>query len=76
MRYDHAGRHVATVRSDVELFADAYTAEFLEFTAAVRQGRAPAVTGHDARRALVVALASISSVTTRGRVPVDDLDSR
>ncbi|GAA4970062.1 Gfo/Idh/MocA family oxidoreductase [Kineococcus glutinatus] len=64
VRYDAAGRHADTVRSDVELFADAYTAELAEFCAAVREGRAPAVTGHDARRALAVALACIESVRT------------
>lgn len=66
-----AGRHVDTVRGDVELFRDAYVAEFAEFTEAVREGRTPAVTGHDARRALVLALASIESVTTRMPVTVD-----
>jgi myo-inositol 2-dehydrogenase/D-chiro-inositol 1-dehydrogenase len=65
-----AGRTIETVRGDVELFADAYTAEFLEFTAAVRDGRAPAVTGHDARRAFAVALAAISSVETGAPVEV------
>ena len=50
------------MRGDVELFRDAYTAEFAEFTAAVRDGREPAVTGRDARRALVLALASVESV--------------
>jgi len=57
-----SGRSVETVRGDVELFADAYTAEFVEFTAAVRERRAPSVTGHDARRAFTVALAAIASV--------------
>ncbi|WP_369069888.1 Gfo/Idh/MocA family oxidoreductase [Kineococcus terrestris] len=63
-RWDAHGRHAATVRSDVELFADAYAAEFTEFTAAVREGRAPSVTGRDARRALAVALACVESVRT------------
>jgi myo-inositol 2-dehydrogenase/D-chiro-inositol 1-dehydrogenase len=73
---DRAGRHVDTVRGDVELFRDAYTAEFVEFTDAVRQGRTPAVTGQDARRALLLALASIESVKTRTPVPVDKVDAR
>ena len=51
---------------DVELFLDAYTGEFVEFVAAVRDRRDPAVTGHDARRALAVALACIESVQTAG----------
>ena len=62
------GRVTPTVRGDVELFADAYTAEFVEFTAAVREGREPAVTGRDARRALEVALACIESVQSGGPV--------
>jgi myo-inositol 2-dehydrogenase / D-chiro-inositol 1-dehydrogenase len=69
------GRHVDTVRGDVELFRDAYTAEFVEFTDAVREGRTPAVTGADARRALVLALASIESVRTGAPVPVDKVDA-
>ncbi len=67
---DAAGRHQETVRGDVELFADAYTAELLEFATAVREHRAPLVTGHDARRALAVALACIDSVQSGGAVDV------
>src|SRR3954451_12817499 len=72
----NTGRHVDTVRGDVELFRDAYTAEFVEFTSAVREGRTPAVTGEDARRALVLALASIESVKAGSPVPVDKVDPR
>jgi myo-inositol 2-dehydrogenase / D-chiro-inositol 1-dehydrogenase len=57
-----------TVRGDVELFADAYAAEFAEFAAAVREGRRPYVTGRDARRALAVALACIDSYTAHAPV--------
>ena len=67
---DAAGRHAETVRGDVELFADAYAAELTEFVTAVREGRQPAVTGHDARRALAVALACIESVQADGPVGV------
>ena len=70
------GRHVDTVRGDVELFRDAYIAEFVEFTDAVREGRSPSVTGEDARRALVLALASIESVKTGAAVPVEKIDAR
>jgi myo-inositol 2-dehydrogenase / D-chiro-inositol 1-dehydrogenase len=70
-----SGRQIDTVRGDVELFLDAYTAEFVEFTDAVRERRTPAVTGADARRALVLALASIESVRTGGPVPIDNIDS-
>ena len=64
-----SGRSAETVRGDVELFADAYAAELSEFAEAVREGRAPAVTGEDARRAFAVALAAISSV--QAGTPVD-----
>ena len=70
------GRHVDTVRRDVDLFHEAYTAEFVEFTEAVRQRRTPAVTGHDARRALTLALASIDSVTTGAPVLLRGTDAR
>jgi myo-inositol 2-dehydrogenase/D-chiro-inositol 1-dehydrogenase len=72
--YSSAGRQVATARGDVELFLEAYTGEFVEFADAVREGRPPAVTGADARRALVLALASIESVRTARPVPVSEVD--
>jgi myo-inositol 2-dehydrogenase / D-chiro-inositol 1-dehydrogenase len=65
------GRHADTVRSDVELFVDAYTAEFVEFADAVREGRVPPVTGQDARRALAIALAAIESFRAGAPVRVD-----
>jgi myo-inositol 2-dehydrogenase / D-chiro-inositol 1-dehydrogenase len=68
--HDATGRHAQTVRGDVDLFLDAYTAEFVEFADAVRERRAPAVTGHDARRALAVALASVESMRAHAPVPV------
>jgi myo-inositol 2-dehydrogenase/D-chiro-inositol 1-dehydrogenase len=74
--FTSAGRHVDTVRADIELFGDAYAAEFAEFTNAIREGRTPTVTGQDARRALVLALASIESVKTAAPVPVDKVDAR
>lgn len=61
-----------TVRGDVELMIDAYTAEFVEFVAAVREGRSPSVTGRDARRALALALASIDSYRAHGPVHVTE----
>jgi myo-inositol 2-dehydrogenase / D-chiro-inositol 1-dehydrogenase len=76
VHYNSTGRHVDTMRGDVELFRDAYTAEFVEFTNAVREGRTPAVTGEDARRALVVALASIESVKTAAPVAIQKVEAR
>jgi predicted dehydrogenase len=66
------GRHLGTTLpfSVPDLIPDIgfwdCAAEFAEFTNAVRQGRTPAVTGVDARRALILALASIRA-TPRGR---------
>jgi myo-inositol 2-dehydrogenase/D-chiro-inositol 1-dehydrogenase len=65
----HTGRGMSapTLRGDVEMFLDAYTAEFVEFADAVREKRTPAVTGRDARRALAIALASIESAQSGSR---------
>jgi myo-inositol 2-dehydrogenase/D-chiro-inositol 1-dehydrogenase len=72
--HDGSGRRAETVRGDVELFLDSYTAEFVEFADAVRERRAPSVTGQDARRALRVALSAVESVRTAGPVAVASLD--
>ena len=61
-RFTATGAAYDTARSDTELLLDAYVGEFVEFTAAVRQSRPPAVTGTDARRALAIAMACIESV--------------
>ena len=68
--HDGSGRHVETARQDVDLFRDAYTGEFVEFTDAVREGRPPSVTGVDAKRALSIALACIESVRANAPVKV------
>ena len=68
VQHTSSGRSARTVRGDVELFLDAYTAEFVEFAAAVREDREPVVTGTDARRALAVALACVESVRSGGPV--------
>jgi myo-inositol 2-dehydrogenase / D-chiro-inositol 1-dehydrogenase len=65
-----SGSNADTVRSDTELMRDAYAGEFVEFSAAIREGRKPSVTGVDARRALAVALACIESVQTHAPVAV------
>ena len=67
---DQHGLHQQTARSDVELMLDTYTAEFVEFVTAVREKREPSVTGRDARRALAVALASITSCQENAPVAV------
>jgi myo-inositol 2-dehydrogenase/D-chiro-inositol 1-dehydrogenase len=65
-----AGATQDTARGDVELLIDAYTGEFVEFIAAIREGRTPYVTGVDARRALAIAIACIDSVQKNAPVAV------
>jgi len=66
-----AGLLQETARSDVEVMLESYVAELIEFTDAVRESRAPYVTGTDARRALSVAVACIESVERQGAVRLD-----
>ncbi|MCW2554057.1 MAG: dehydrogenase [Mycobacterium sp.] len=53
---------------NTELFAQAYAAQFEDFATHVLAGTAPAVTGHDARIALEIALAAAESVRTGAAV--------
>jgi myo-inositol 2-dehydrogenase / D-chiro-inositol 1-dehydrogenase len=69
--YTAAGLSQKTVRSDVELFCDAYAGEFASFVQAVRSGEESYVTGVDARRALAIALACIESYKTHGPVLIE-----
>ena len=68
--YTADGLSQDTARGDVELLVEAYAGEFVEFVSAVREQRAPSVTGVDARRALAVALACIESVQSHQPAPV------
>ena len=51
-------------RANIELFADAYVAQFAHFVDCVHAGVQPSVTGADARVALEIALAARESVET------------
>jgi myo-inositol 2-dehydrogenase/D-chiro-inositol 1-dehydrogenase len=62
--YGPLGVTAETVSYDQDLFHTAYLAELADFTDAVRTGRPPRVTGHDARAALAIALGAVESVTT------------
>ncbi|KGI69030.1 Gfo/Idh/MocA family oxidoreductase [Mycolicibacterium rufum] len=62
----HAPEHAAA--SNVELFHDAYVAQFAHFVESVQSGVQPSVTGVDARIALEVAVAARESVETRAPV--------
>ncbi|QNE21081.1 dehydrogenase [Kribbella qitaiheensis] len=59
--YHEHGMQQQTLRSDEEMFTDAYVQEVSDFTDAVRTRSTPPVTGEDARRALRVALAAMKS---------------
>ncbi len=67
------GRCSATVRSDQELFAAAYTAELASFVNATRTGTAAAATGEDARAALTIALAAADSARAGRPVRTDEV---
>jgi myo-inositol 2-dehydrogenase/D-chiro-inositol 1-dehydrogenase len=69
-----AGVASQTVRSNIDLFHDAYVAELADFVACLRSGAAPRVTGEDARAALVIALAAIRSVETSRPVRLDEIE--
>lgn len=58
-------------RANVELFADAYVAQFAHFVDCVHAGIEPSVTGADARIALEIALAARESVETAAPVALN-----
>ncbi|MEV6285969.1 Gfo/Idh/MocA family oxidoreductase [Kribbella sp. NPDC051770] len=61
VQYDASGLHQQTMRSDEQMFRDAYVQELTDFAEVVRGDAAPPVTGEDARRALTIALAAMRS---------------
>lgn len=68
--HNAAGRLATTSHSDTELLIDAYTGEFVEFAAAVQEGRAASVTGDDAFAAYAIAQACIDSMISGARTEV------
>ncbi|MGP3961111.1 Gfo/Idh/MocA family oxidoreductase [Nonomuraea sp. 3N208] len=74
--YGPDGAATECVTYDQDLFHDAYVAELADFAECVRTGRAPAVTGQDARAALAIALAAIESVTIGRPVRVGEPERR
>ena len=72
--HDAGGRHASTARGDVELLSHAYAGELTAFAESVRSGTPVAVGGHDARRALRIALACIESQSTGTTVHLDKAD--
>ncbi|MEU9448750.1 Gfo/Idh/MocA family oxidoreductase [Streptomyces sp. NPDC048277] len=71
--YSAQGVHVDTARRDTDLLRAAYVGELTSFADAVRHNNPAAVTGHDARRALSVALAAIRSVETDRPVTITEV---
>jgi len=85
LRYGAGGLSAETPRLNIELFADAYTQELLDFAHTVRARRAgEAAPDHgvpltpglpDARRALAVALACIESATSGAAAAVAGVEA-
>ncbi|MFJ8491947.1 Gfo/Idh/MocA family oxidoreductase [Streptomyces sp. NPDC094038] len=71
--YGARGIHVDTARRDTDLLRAAYVGELTAFADSVRHKNPAAVTGHDARRALSVALAAIRSVETDRPVTIAEV---
>ncbi|MBA9042020.1 myo-inositol 2-dehydrogenase/D-chiro-inositol 1-dehydrogenase [Bacillus aryabhattai] len=72
IRYTSEGISRDTYRRDTELLHDAYVAELTSFVECVRNDSTPYVTGNDARRALSIALACITSVKTNTPVKIKE----
>jgi myo-inositol 2-dehydrogenase/D-chiro-inositol 1-dehydrogenase len=72
--YTAQGVTQQTVRGDTDLFGHAYTAELAHFADCVRTGATPAVSGHDARAALSIALACITSAQENRPVTLTEVD--
>lgn len=73
LQYGVQGISQQTLRSDEEMFADAYVAEVSQFADAIRTGSTPPVTGEDARKALRVALAAMKSYEERRPVQLAEI---
>jgi myo-inositol 2-dehydrogenase/D-chiro-inositol 1-dehydrogenase len=73
VQYDASGLHQQTLRSDEEMFHDAYVQELAEFADVVRGNGVPPVTGDDARNALRVALAAMTSYEKNRPVRIEEL---
>jgi myo-inositol 2-dehydrogenase/D-chiro-inositol 1-dehydrogenase len=70
--FDKNGVSNDTWRRDTDHFVHGYTAQLASFVTAVRTGTVTGPTGHDARRALAIALASIRSVQEGRTVKLDE----
>jgi myo-inositol 2-dehydrogenase / D-chiro-inositol 1-dehydrogenase len=73
VHYHEHGLGQQTLRSDVEMFEQAYVAELTGFVEAVRNNTPPQVTGADARKALEIALAAMRSHEQRRPVELKEL---
>lgn len=67
------GMSAPTMRSDTELFHQAYVAEFSGFAESVRARGSASVGGADARAAFEIALAAIASVRRNQPVPIAEV---
>ncbi|MEK1925321.1 MAG: Gfo/Idh/MocA family oxidoreductase [Rhizobium giardinii] len=71
--YDKNGVSNDTWRRDTDHFVNGYTAQLASFVDAIRTGTVTGPTGEDARNALAIALACITSVTERRAIPLSSL---
>ena len=73
VQYGASGLRQETLRSDEEMFHDAYVRELAEFADVVRGNGVPPVTGNDAREALRLALAAMASYQENRAVRIEEL---
>jgi myo-inositol 2-dehydrogenase/D-chiro-inositol 1-dehydrogenase len=71
--YDKNGVSNDTWRRDTDHFVHGYTAQLASFVEAIRTGTVTGPTGEDARNALAIALACITSVTERRTIQLSGL---
>jgi myo-inositol 2-dehydrogenase/D-chiro-inositol 1-dehydrogenase len=73
VHYGESGLQQQMMRSDEEMFRDAYVQELVEFTEAVRGNTEPPVAGEDARNALRIALAAMKSHEESRPVRIEEI---
>ncbi len=69
--YSAAGQETTTTRLNIDLFHQAYTDELVSFVHAIRTGVVTGARGEDARAALAIALACITSVEENRPVAIE-----
>jgi myo-inositol 2-dehydrogenase/D-chiro-inositol 1-dehydrogenase len=73
VHYGESGLQQQTMRSDEEMFRDAYIQELSDFAEVLRGNGQPPVTGEDARNALRIALAAMRSHEESRPVRIEEI---